>query len=622
MTVRLILYALAALALGAAPAGAALLYSVDRDTNELVLIDTATGNVFPVGVLDFTPLDVDLTRVGDSLFATNSDFEVSVTRVEIDPVSGATLASAPVTNGGGALTNSESLTQVGGQLLVGFDTTLFTDARTDSLGELDGSGAISNGEAGPAGADFDGLGSDPVTGQIYSVDSTPTDSMLFTVSRAPLATSSFGSLDFGVNDIEVVGDALFAVSHTTDELAAVDLATQDVTTVALPAGDFFGLARANDLGGSLLCNGSFELGAGPDDVPCWDVSGSAARVDTQGATDGSFSLNLNGDDTAPDAVVSQTVATVPGVTYELSFDYGAFSAAFPGTAQQLGVQAIGATTLLDEAVDDTASSPTSFERFAFSFTADSDTTTIEFTDLSLESISVDSNIDDVRLVELVSGGVCGDGVLDEGEQCDDGNTVGGDGCTALCQTENGAFACAPAPVAGCLVAAKASLSISEKKTGNEKLKAKLGGFEGATGQGDLGDPLAGATRYHLCVYDEGGALAAELSVDRAGQTCGPKQKPCWKDKGGKGWLYQDPATEASGTKKLVLGSGPIGKGKALWQAANKAKKGQAAMPTGIAAALAGADSATLQLVTSDAACFEAGLTVKKADGVLFKAKAP
>ena len=27
---------------------------------------------------------------------------------------------------------------------------------------------------------------------------------------------------------------------------------------------------------------------------------------------------------------------------------------------------------------------------------------------------------------------CGDGVLDQGEQCDDGNRMSGDGCNALC----------------------------------------------------------------------------------------------------------------------------------------------------------------------------------------------
>lgn len=221
-------------------------------------------------------------------------------------------------------------------------------------------------------------------------------------------------------------------------------------------------------------------------------------------------------------------------------------------------------------------------------------------------------------------GCCGDATLDPGEECDDGNVAGGDGCSALCEDESVvAFVCAPAPVAGCLTASKASIVVSEKKTGAEKLKALLKAFDDPTNQADLGNPLTGTTRYDLCLYDAGDQLVAELSVDRAGQSCGPKQKPCAKDKGGKGWLYKDPSAEADGTKKIVLKSGPAGKGKTLWLAANKSKKGQNQLPTGTAAALAGAQSAHLQLVTSDQACFEAELTtVKKADGVLFKAKRP
>jgi cysteine-rich repeat protein len=34
-----------------------------------------------------------------------------------------------------------------------------------------------------------------------------------------------------------------------------------------------------------------------------------------------------------------------------------------------------------------------------------------------------------------SNGVCGDGVLDNGEQCDDGNNISGDGCSASCSIE-------------------------------------------------------------------------------------------------------------------------------------------------------------------------------------------
>ncbi len=33
-------------------------------------------------------------------------------------------------------------------------------------------------------------------------------------------------------------------------------------------------------------------------------------------------------------------------------------------------------------------------------------------------------------------GECGDGIVDTREACDDGNTAGGDGCSATCQIEN------------------------------------------------------------------------------------------------------------------------------------------------------------------------------------------
>jgi hypothetical protein len=66
-----------------------------------------------------------------------------------------------------------------------------------------------------------------------------------------------------------------------------------------------------------------------------------------------------------------------------------------------------------------------------------------------------------------------------------------------------------------------------------------------------------------------------------------------------------------------------GKGKVTVQAANEAKKDQVELPTGIAAALSGATSATVQVVTSDASCTGATLTtVKKADGTQFKATTP
>jgi cysteine-rich repeat protein len=45
------------------------------------------------------------------------------------------------------------------------------------------------------------------------------------------------------------------------------------------------------------------------------------------------------------------------------------------------------------------------------------------------------NIDDVCFVALIKYPKCGDGVLDDGEQCDDGNTTSGDGCSSTCHDE-------------------------------------------------------------------------------------------------------------------------------------------------------------------------------------------
>jgi hypothetical protein len=183
--------------------------------------------------------------------------------------------------------------------------------------------------------------------------------------------------------------------------------------------------------------------------------------------------------------------------------------------------------------------------------------------------------------------------------------------------------CAPTPVQGCIAAAKASLSVNEKKLGKEKLSAKLAGFAEATSRADLGDPVAGRTGYDACLYDGLDQLVGRLTVARAGDTCGARKQGCWKAKGRTGWSYNDPAATSNGVRTMRAVSGAAGHGLWTLQAGNNSKKEWFTLRRGISAALQGATTARLQLVTSDAACFDAVLgTVKKADGVQFKAKAP
>src|SRR5205823_6327312 len=65
-------------------------------------------------------------------------------------------------------------------------------------------------------------------------------------------------------------------------------------------------------------------------------------------------------------------------------------------------------------------------------------------------------LDDVCLVGFDKPAVCGDHVLDDGEQCDDGNTNDGDGCSAKCRNEivaGGGGGCSTGPDPSVLLAA-------------------------------------------------------------------------------------------------------------------------------------------------------------------------
>jgi len=79
--------------------------------------------------------------------------------------------------------------------------------------------------------------------------------------------------------------------------------------------------------------------------------------------------------------------------------------------------------------------------------------TPEFVRLALVGTAVDlgpAGVDDafgfgrIDALEAANGLICGNGALDDDEQCDDGNFARGDGCDAMCQIET-CFACAGEP---------------------------------------------------------------------------------------------------------------------------------------------------------------------------------
>jgi hypothetical protein len=180
--------------------------------------------------------------------------------------------------------------------------------------------------------------------------------------------------------------------------------------------------------------------------------------------------------------------------------------------------------------------------------------------------------------------------------------------------------CPSVPETGCTAADKGSLSVRENKPGKEAVKVSLKKLSAQVLLTDLGDPVSGSTAYDVCLYDGMGALAGELRVDRAGESCGTPAKPCWKAIATKGFKYSDKLAAASGVRTLGLFAGDAGKGKVRALAKNDAAKGQNALPTGIAAALAGSPQATVQVLADDGGCFELVATdVTKDGGSIFKA---
>jgi cysteine-rich repeat protein len=155
-----------------------------------------------------------------------------------------------------------------------------------------------------------------------------------------------------------------------------------------------------------------------------------------------------------------------------------------------------------------------------------------------------------------TGSTCGDTVVQGvcGEQCDDGGTIGGDGCSATCQLEV-TDGCPNAPLAGCrlpIAARKAQLRMKDTAPAKDYVQWKWGAGD-ATTRAELGAPILD-TDYTLCMYDAG-ALISTTQIP-AGGTC--SGKPCWKSNA-RGFQYKNKLATPDGVLQLKLKSGEAGK---------------------------------------------------------------
>jgi len=130
---------------------------------------------------------------------------------------------------------------------------------------------------------------------------------------------------------------------------------------------------------------------------------------------------------------------------------------------------------------------------------------------------------------------CGDGTVDVGEQCDDGNTVSGDCCSASCQIE----------AATCRAILGKRVQVRDRRPGVDasKRSIKFSAIEKDTVEAIVGNPLTdGAT---LLISMEGATPTSQSFTLPAGAL--------WTAlSGGSGFVYADPNFTASPVKSVLI----------------------------------------------------------------------
>jgi hypothetical protein len=140
-----------------------------------------------------------------------------------------------------------------------------------------------------------------------------------------------------------------------------------------------------------VVNGSFE-----QDYLGWNRSGNQDVI-TGVASHGVRAARFNGGQKAPNAVLTQSVSTIAGRSYTLSFAYGVYSPVSQ-RQQRLQLTVQGQKVIVSQLIIQSAfGSNVQYATKVFSFTADSAVTTLSFRDASLITDSVDSFIDNVQV---------------------------------------------------------------------------------------------------------------------------------------------------------------------------------------------------------------------------------
>lgn len=155
------------------------------------------------------------------------------------------------------------------------------------------------------------------------------------------------------------------------------------------------IAAVTPVPGDLLVNGGFEKG-----FEGWQATGNRTISQSSASSpssEGTRHVSFNSGNTTPNGTVSQSFATTPGSSYSLEFDIGV--TAYNRNTQVLGVAITGQTGLLGitTSVTGLGNGTTRWYARQFTFTADSASAMLVFTDRSTTTNGIDLLLDHVRI---------------------------------------------------------------------------------------------------------------------------------------------------------------------------------------------------------------------------------
>lgn len=128
--------------------------------------------------------------------------------------------------------------------------------------------------------------------------------------------------------------------------------------------------------------------------------------------------------------ISQEITTVAEESYTISFDFSPR----PGQGVNENILEVLWDDTSEDIISASGGSQTSWQRYSYTVQASGNSTSLGFGDRGNPN-SYGTFIDNISVRCISTPPQCGNNVLEDGEQCDDGNTQDGDGCSSTCNIE-------------------------------------------------------------------------------------------------------------------------------------------------------------------------------------------